>query len=68
MLFHKKYGDMYEVEVGQRMIVLCRTDLIRNINTPSTKTKYPFRFHITEGLMEYGYNGTGLINNNDYKS
>src|SRR4051812_17771514 len=52
MSLHKKYGDMYEINLaGQRMIVLCRTDLIENMNTP-TKTKYPFRRLITEGLIE----------------
>jgi hypothetical protein len=68
-LMHKKYGDMFEINfVGQRSIVLCRTEFIENMNVPTTKTKYPFRFHITEGLMEYGYIGTGLVNNNDHKS
>src|ERR1044072_1778738 len=42
MSLHKKYGDMFEVHLaGERIIVLCRADLIGNMNTPSTKTKYP---------------------------
>ena len=41
MSLHKKYGDMFEVHLaGERMIVLCRTDLIGNITTASTKTKW----------------------------
>ncbi|CAB4399031.1 unnamed protein product [Rhizophagus irregularis] len=68
-LMHKKYGDIFEINfVGQRSIILCRTEFIENMNIPTTKTKYPFRFHITEGLTEYGYIGTGLVNNNDHKS
>jgi hypothetical protein len=32
-LYHKKYGDMFEVSfTGRRIIVLCRADLIENIN------------------------------------
>src|SRR4051794_9613370 len=53
MSLHKKYGDMFEINLaGQRTIVLCRTDLFENMNIPSTKTKYPFRRLITEGFME----------------
>src|SRR5947209_570394 len=36
---HKKYGDMYEIILaGQRLIILCKQDLIENMNIPSTKT------------------------------
>jgi hypothetical protein len=66
---HKKYGDMYEIILaGQRLIVLCRPDLIENMNIPSTKTNYPIRIHTTEGFMDYGLGGIGLAFNNDYKS
>jgi cytochrome P450 len=68
-LLHKKYGDMFEVYyAGQRLIVLCRADLIENMNTTSTKTKYPFRFNNTEGLVEYGISAVGVGQNNDFKS
>src|SRR5438105_895185 len=44
LLMHEKYGDIYEVDLaGQRVIVLCRADLIENMNIPSAKTKYPYR-------------------------
>src|ERR1043165_3983514 len=72
MSLHKKYGDMYEIHFpGDRVIILCRADLIENMNTFSTKTKYPFKMLITEGLMEYvdiGKDGSGIALNNDYKS
>jgi hypothetical protein len=51
--------------------MLCETNLIKNMSIPTTRTKYPFRVPITEGLKEYmelGINGSGLVNNNDYKS
>src|SRR5688572_18758739 len=46
MSLHKKYGDMFEVYLGERLIVLCRADLIGTMNIPSTKTKYPIRLLI----------------------
>ncbi|CAG8441027.1 15068_t:CDS:1, partial [Funneliformis caledonium] len=68
-LLHKQYGDMFEVNyAGQRLIVLCRPDLIENMNTTSTKTKYPIRFNNTEGLVEYGIDAVGVGHNNDHKS
>src|SRR5438067_13763632 len=60
---HKKYGDMYEVDLGQRMIILCRADLIENMNNPSPKTKYPYRFKTTEGFIEYGLDKSALAFN-----
>src|SRR3954453_4323272 len=72
LALHKKYGDMYEINLaGQRIIVLCRADLIENMFIPSTKTKYPFKRYIPEGLMEYtecGINGSGIANNINHKS
>ena len=72
MLLHKKYGDMYEIQLaGQRIIIVARTDLIENMNVPSSKTKYPIRNLITEDSMEYmkyGTSGAGISRNTDYKS
>ncbi|RIA79650.1 cytochrome P450 [Glomus cerebriforme] len=69
MSLHKKYGDMFEINLtGLRIIVLCKPDLIENMNVPSTKTKYPISLQISEGLREYGLNGLGVVNNNDFKS
>ena len=54
MSLYKKYRDMFEINLsGTRIIVLCRADLIGDINTPSTKTKYPFRCFNTTRMMEY---------------
>jgi cytochrome P450 len=72
MSLQKKYGSMFEINFpGDRVIVLSRPDLIENMNTSSTKTKYPFKFILTEGIMEYldiGENGSGMALNNNYKS
>src|ERR1043165_8263893 len=61
ILMHKKYGDMYEINLaGQRIIMLCGANLIENMSILTTKTKYAFRVPITEGFMEYmelGING-----------
>ncbi|CAB4403726.1 unnamed protein product [Rhizophagus irregularis] len=66
---HKIYGDMYEIILsGQRFIVLCKPDLIENMNVPSTKTKYPTRLPNSEGFIEYGFDGVGVAFNNDTKS
>ncbi|EXX75970.1 hypothetical protein RirG_037320 [Rhizophagus irregularis DAOM 197198w] len=65
----KKYGDMYEIILaGQRLIVLCKPDLIENMILPSTKTKYSIRQPNTEGFVEYGFDGVGIAFNNDHKS
>ncbi|CAB5392812.1 unnamed protein product [Rhizophagus irregularis] len=68
-LLHKQYGDMFEVNyAGQRIVVLCRPELLENMNTTSTKTKYPIRFNNTEGLVEYGVSAVGVGHNNVPKS
>src|SRR3954462_273008 len=37
---HKKYGDMYELNLAnKRTIIVCRADLIDNMNVPSTRSK-----------------------------
>jgi len=69
VLLHKKYGDIFEINLaGQRAIMLCNTDLIENMNIPSTKTKYPYRLLMSEGFIEYGVNTSGIVNNIDSKS
>jgi hypothetical protein len=66
---HKKYGDMYEVDLaGLRLIVLCRTDLVENMNVPSAKTNYPYRLEASEGFVEYGIDKSALILNNERES
>src|SRR5436853_3840735 len=61
---------MFEVNLArQRSIILCNTNLIENMNIPSTKTNFPFRRYIVaEGFKEYGIDGTGIVNNIDLKS
>ena len=46
---------MYEVYLaGQRVVMLCRADLIEAMNVPTMKTTiYPTRFRSTEGFVEY---------------
>ena len=68
MLMHKKYGDVFEVYLaGKRTIMICRPDLIENMNVPSSKTNFFNRFHMTEVFIEYGHT-KGLSNNNVYES
>src|SRR4051812_16803682 len=68
MLVHKKHGDMYEIYISGRIIIMCNADLIKNMNIPSTKTKYPLRRLAKEGLVEYGRDGRGITNCVDIKS
>ena len=69
MSLHKKYGDMFEINLtGKRIIYLCRKDLIKNMIIPSEKTKYHHRFQPSEGIIEYGFDGVGVINNVDLES
>jgi hypothetical protein len=66
---YKKYGDIYEIYMaGTRMIVLSRTDLIENMNVPSTKTKYPIRNQPSENVKDYVLTGVGIGANTDPKS
>jgi hypothetical protein len=68
LLMCEKYGDIYEVDLGQgRVIVLCRADLIENVSSASNK--YPIRFKITEGFIEYGLDKSGVASKyNNHKS
>ncbi|RIA80010.1 cytochrome P450 [Glomus cerebriforme] len=69
MSLHKKYGDMFEINLaGLRFIVLCKADLIENMNVPSTKTKYPISNKNLDAFKEYGLNGLGVASNNNFKS
>ncbi|GBC03960.1 hypothetical protein RclHR1_05420004 [Rhizophagus clarus] len=69
MILHKKYGDIFEITLNQRFIVLCRPELIENMVIPSTKSKYPSRFVVTEDLKEYFKSiGLGIISNDVYEN
>ncbi|PKK62894.1 cytochrome P450 [Rhizophagus irregularis] len=57
---HKKYGDMYEIWVGNnRFVILSHPSLIDQIYVPNTKTKFFPRSEIKH------FNGNGLVFNDD---
>ncbi|PKY17699.1 cytochrome P450 [Rhizophagus irregularis] len=64
----KKYGDIYEVHLGVRSIILCRTEHIEKLLTPSTKNSHVMRLPNSKGLEELGISGKGILTNNDFKS
>ncbi|PKC06649.1 hypothetical protein RhiirA5_360034 [Rhizophagus irregularis] len=66
--YYRYFTRPNPLPAGERMIILCRPDLIENMNIPSTKSKYPIRLHNTEGFAEYGLDGVGVALNNDLKS
>ncbi len=65
---HKKYGDLYEIHLGIRRIIINRAEYIEKLLTPSTKSQYMMRFPYTKGLDELGVMDRGLIFNHDLKS
>jgi len=65
---HKKYGDMYEVNMNGRSIVLCRAEHIGKLLTPSTKNSHVMRYPANVGFEELGVEGKGILTNADYKS
>ncbi|CAB4395418.1 unnamed protein product [Rhizophagus irregularis] len=65
---HKKYGDIFEVYLGIRRIVLNRPEDIEKLLMPSTKSQYLMRFPYTEGLDEIGMMGKGILANHNLKS
>jgi hypothetical protein len=65
---YKKYGDIYEVHLNGRGIVLSRTEYIEKLLTPSTKNFHLVRYPNSEGLEELGIEKKGIIVNRDFKS
>ncbi|GBB83163.1 hypothetical protein RclHR1_00010045 [Rhizophagus clarus] len=65
---YKKYGDMYEVQMGGRDIVLSRAEYVEKLLTPSTKNPHIGRFPDSRGLDELGVSGKGILLNENYKS
>ncbi|PKC09703.1 cytochrome P450 [Rhizophagus irregularis] len=65
---HKKYGDIYEVNFSIRSIILCRTEYIEKLLSPSTKNTVVMRIPNSKGSEELGVGGKGLLLNNDFKS
>ncbi|CAG8705839.1 13537_t:CDS:2, partial [Funneliformis caledonium] len=64
----KTYGDIYEVHLGVRRIILSRTEYVEKLLMPSTKSQYMMRFPYSKGLAELGVIGKGLLANHDLKS
>ncbi|PKY38466.1 cytochrome P450 [Rhizophagus irregularis] len=65
---YKKYGDMYEVQLNRRTIVLSKIEYIEKLLTPSTKNSHVMRYPDSEGLKELGIEGKGILLNQDLKS
>ncbi|RGB33683.1 cytochrome P450, partial [Rhizophagus diaphanus] len=57
---YEKYGDIYEIHLNGRFIILCRAKYIKKLLTPSTKNSH--------GLEELGVSGKGILINNNFKS
>ncbi|EXX60361.1 cytochrome P450 [Rhizophagus irregularis DAOM 181602=DAOM 197198] len=66
--YQKKYGDLYEVHLGARRIILSRAEDIDKLLMPSTKSHYMTRLPYMQGLEEIGMMGKGLILNHNLKS
>ncbi|GET00934.1 cytochrome P450 [Rhizophagus clarus] len=66
--YQKKYGDLYEVNLGTRRIILSRAEDIDKLLMPSTKSHYMTRLPYMQGLEEIGMLGKGLILNHNLKS
>ncbi|PKC03649.1 cytochrome P450 [Rhizophagus irregularis] len=66
--YQKKYGDLYEVYLGARRIILSRAEDIDKLLMPSTKSHYMTRLPYMQGLEEIGMMGKGLILNHNLKS
>jgi cytochrome P450 len=64
----KKYGDIFEVYLGGRNIVLNRSEYFDRLLTPSTKSPYLMRSPHSKGLDELELTGKGLLFNNNLKS
>ncbi|PKC73679.1 hypothetical protein RhiirA1_530202, partial [Rhizophagus irregularis] len=64
----KKYGDIYEVQLNGRAIILSRVEYIEKLLTPSTKNLHMVKYPNSEGLEELGIEGKGLLLNQDLKS
>ncbi|GBC01064.1 hypothetical protein RclHR1_04050007 [Rhizophagus clarus] len=65
---HKKYGDIFEVQLGGRFIVLSRVEYADKLLTPSTKNPHIARLPYIRGLEELGVQGKGLLLNGNYKT
>ncbi|CAI2196850.1 6075_t:CDS:2, partial [Funneliformis geosporum] len=62
----KKYGDIYELFMGGRRIILSRSEYVEKLLSP--KSQHMVRFPYTQGLDELGMMGRGLIANHDLRS
>src|ERR1700722_15289018 len=66
---NKKYGDIYEVYLNGRNIVLNRSEHLEKLLAPSTRnTHMMMRTPDNKGLEELGVSGKGILLNNNYNS
>uniref|UniRef100_A0A1D1XKT0 Cytochrome P450 83B1 n=1 Tax=Anthurium amnicola TaxID=1678845 RepID=A0A1D1XKT0_9ARAE len=65
---YKKYGDMYEIYLDGRCIILSRAKYVKKLLSPSIKNSHMMRSPIKEGLEELGVEGRGIVMNNHVKS
>jgi len=65
---HKKYGDIYEVNLNERTIILCRSEYIEKLLTPSTKNSHLMRYPVSAGYKELGVEGKGILLNSNSKT
>ncbi|GES95419.1 cytochrome P450 [Rhizophagus clarus] len=67
---HKKYGDLYEVYFGTRVIVLNRSEYVEKLLSASKKN--PFITKLSEddskGFHELGIMGKGILLNQEFQS
>ncbi|RIB08861.1 cytochrome P450 [Gigaspora rosea] len=65
----KKYGDIYEIQLGGRRIVLSHPAYVEKFFTNSTKhAKFMPRVPYSEGLKEFKKTIVGITTNDDFKS
>ncbi|KAF0342762.1 cytochrome P450 [Gigaspora margarita] len=65
----KKYGDIYEIQLGGRRIVLSHPAYVENFFTNLTKhAKFMPRVPYSQGLEELRKTVKGIATNDDYKS
>ncbi|RGB39024.1 cytochrome P450 [Rhizophagus diaphanus] len=66
----KNYGDIFEVQLESRLIILNKSEYIEKILSASTKNPYIKKIadSNTQGPQELGIFGKGIVLNQDYQS
>ncbi|GBB84829.1 hypothetical protein RclHR1_01140018 [Rhizophagus clarus] len=67
---HKKYGDLYEVYFGTRVIVLNRSEYVEKLLSASTKNPHFTKLSDddSKGFYELGIMGKGILLNQEFQS